>query len=220
MILTSTPDPEQVLADLRDVTDAIWESLEAGILHAREYFDSRGQEPDAFLAAHLTRYEAKRRLEQQQHEAEFERRELSNSGLRVCAFRNGRVYDLRIRRSDDGNMPAPQSDAMEDFYYQPVLEGIDFLRSIQAMNLVILWETPRNYSHITSLAVACPRAAGQGRAEVEAHFHVPIPHPATTTQMPIDIQEQLAEEEPITDLAIERLPQEQTGTGDHNDDEG
>src|SRR5438552_1402633 len=157
MILTSLPEPEQVLIDLRDVTDAIWEGLEAGVQHAREYFDSRGLEPDSFLAAHLTRFVARGLLEQNQHEAEFERRELSNSGLRILAVRNGRSYDLRIRKSDDGLLPTPQSDAMQSFYYQPILAGIE-LTQPEAINLVILWESPKNYSHITALNIACPQA--------------------------------------------------------------
>jgi hypothetical protein len=213
MILTSIPDPEQVLMDLSDVLSAVWEALEAGIQQAREYFDARGLEPDAYLAADLTRFEAKRLLEQQQHEAEFELQELSNNGLRVRAVRNGRSYDLRIRRSDNGQLPAPQSNVMSDFYYQPVLAGID-LPHADVINLVALWETPRTYTHITAINLACPSAPGESRADVQAHWYTPVPHPATTAQLPIEIQQEQAEEQPITDLAIEPLPDEQTGTDD------
>ncbi len=219
MILTSTPDPEQVLADLQDVTAAIWDALEAGVQHAREYFDSRGLDVDPFVAADLTRFEAKRLLEQQQHEAEFERRELSNNGLRVLATRNGRLYDLRIRRADGGLLPTVQSDAMAAFYYQPVLEGIE-LAHAESINLVILWETPSNYSQITAMNMACPRAGGEYREDVHAHWYTPIPHPVTTTSLPIEVEQAMADEQPIVELPIELLPEQQTGTeSDNGEDE-
>ena len=218
MFLTSTPDPDEILIDLKDVTDAVWEALEAGAQHAREYFDSRGLDVDPFLAAHLTRFEARRLLEQHQHEAEYERRELSNSGLRLVAVRHGRRYDIRIRRSDDGRLPATQSDAMDDFYYQPVLDGIDTAH-IETINLVALWVTPENYAQVTSLSLACPAAGGDTKSDVQAHWYKPVPHPATTSTLEMEFGEDVAAEEPISDLPIEILPQEQTGTDSDSDDE-
>src|SRR5205814_954532 len=105
-------------------------------------------------------------------------------------------------------LPTPQSDAMQEFYYQPVLDGIE-LAHPESINLVVLWETPRNYSHITGLNAACPQVGGENREDVHAHWYTSIPHPVTTTALPMEVEQQMAAEAPIEDLPIERLPQQQ-----------
>jgi hypothetical protein len=219
MILTSTPDPDQVRSELRDVTDVVWMALEVGISRAREYFDELGVENDPHLAAHITRYHAKLFLEEHQQHAEYERRELSNSGLSLLVQRAERCYDLRVRKSDDGELPVPQSAAMQSFYYQPVLIGFEGdVPPVETIKLLILWEAPKTYTHIAGVTLACPSVGGSYRGEVEAHWRINVPHPATTTVFaPTEVESEVPEE-PITELAIEALPDEMTGTGSDGDE--
>lgn len=210
-MLTTTPDPQHTVATLRDVTDVVWEALEYGISKTREFFEAEGGEVDAHFAAHQTRFHAVRFLEEHQQHAEYEREELANSGLRLRVDRAEFSYDIRIRKSDDGELPAPQSHAMREFYYQPVLEGFWDAPPVENVRLVVLWEAPRSYSHVAAMTIACP-AIADGKRSVRAHWHVPVPHPSTTASVLTVAGSQMLEEEPITDLPVEALPAQQTGT--------
>lgn len=214
MILTNLLDPDEALALLSDVTDCVWDALESGLAKAREYFDAEGTDFDPFLAAHLARYHAKLHLESNQQHAEYERVDLSNSGLRILVNRGDWRIDLRIRKSDDGRLPVPQSDSMRLFYHQPVMLGFypDQPAAYQTICLVALWEAPKSYTHVTAINLSCPSESGNYRGEVKEHWNVSVPYPVTS----IASDGGDPGEEPAADLDIDTLREEMTGT----DDEG
>src|SRR5438046_3088382 len=115
MILHEIPTPERVCSDLCGFLDLCWQSLEVGAASAVQFFASHGLSlpDDRGLAAHLTRYQAKKVLDGFQQDTEFERDELPFSGLLVRLDRDGRRYVVRIRRSTDGFLPPAQSVTMQ-----------------------------------------------------------------------------------------------------------
>jgi hypothetical protein len=188
MILHSIPEPESALAQLNGVTNVAWIALEYGLSKTREYFEQEGTEIDPWLAANITRYHARIYLEAHQLDADYERVELLNCGLRVVAVREHSRFDVWIRKADDGELPVPKSDNMLAFYYQPLLAGLfpEIAATVtpisQTISLMVLWETPPSYSHITSLSLVCPAQGGDTKADIQEHWSIPVPHPVTTTQ--------------------------------------
>ena len=172
---------------LNGVLDAVWIALEHGLLKTREYFDQEGTEIDPWLAANITRYHARIYLEAHQLNADYERIDLLNCGLRVLAVREQYRFDLWIRKADDGELPVPKSDSMQAFYYQPLLPGVftanapSVMPVSETIGLVALWETPPSYSHITSSSLVCPSQGGDSKADIQEHWNIPVPHPITTT---------------------------------------
>lgn len=222
MILQAVPNPEDTRDLLQGVTNIMWTALEVGLIKAREYFDQEGTEIDPWLAANITRYHAKIHLEAHELDGAFDRTDLLNCGLRVFAVRNGQAFDIWIRKSDDGEMPVPQSQTMKNFFHQPVMHG--FYPEVQGVPgvvsaavppicLLLLWETPKNYSHITSVTLTCPAAGGESKADLEAHWEIPLAHPVTT----FVAAEPLGSEEPAADLDIEQEADEATGENNGNE---
>ena len=207
MILHSIPEPETTRDQLESVTHAFWIALEHGLSKTREYFDEQGTEIDPWLAANITRYHARIYLEAHQLDADYERIELLNCGLRIVAVREECCFDVWLRKSDDGELPVPKSGNMQAFYYQPLLAGlfpdipIAGIPVNETVSLVALWETPASYSHITSLSLVCPAQGGESKADIQAHWTIPVPHPVTTAQ---NLEPSTNEEEPADDLDIDQ----------------
>jgi hypothetical protein len=184
MILHEVPAPEEVTADLEPMLDMLWQALEVGAASAVTFFTSHGlaAPDDRGLAAHLTRYQAKKVLDGFQQDTEFERDELPFSGLLVRVIANNRHYVIRVRRSWDGLLPRAQSDVMQMFYWQPELpyNGVSVPSAVtHEIHLMLLWATNDDYTQVTTLTLALPRA-GDADEDVDVHWTVEIPHPATT----------------------------------------
>jgi len=215
MILHSVPDPELTRDGLHTATTAIWAALEYGLSKTREYFDDEGTEIDPWLAANITRYHARLYLDAHQLDGDYQRIDLLNCGLRLMALRGDYYFDVWIRKSDDGELPVPKSESMIAFYYQPLLPEVfqDEPAAAPAANtisLVVLWETPASYTHLTSLALVCPAQGGESKADVQEHWTIPIPHPTSTAQA---ITPPPGAEEPADDLDIEDDADEASGGG-------
>lgn len=214
MILHALPDPELTRDSLMDVTTVLWTALEHGLTKTREYFDQEGTQIDPWLAANITRYHARLYLEAQQAGGNYQRVDLLNCGLRLEVVRDGQAFDLWVRKSDDGDLPVPQSDSMKSFYHQPVMLGFypDGTQvATPTIALVVLWDAPRAYTHITQFQLVCPAQGGETKADVQEHWGIPVPHPVTTF---IPEVTEPATEEPATDLPIEPEADEETGEGD------
>jgi len=181
------PDEEKVYAELASFFALCWQAIEHGVGVAVAHFSSKKREvDDGGLAAHLTRYHAKDFLDAHNADVEFEREELSFSGLLVMLVRNDRRYVLRIRRSSDGSLPFPETETLRAFYKQPKQKYLPGFEPADAeaaglpeTHLMVLWSTPRDYSRVLDLTVACPRAVGED--EVKCHWQFAIPHPSTVT---------------------------------------
>jgi len=135
--------------------------------------------------------------------------------MKVTAVRGEYRFDVWVRKSDDGEMPVPRSESARLFYEQLFLEGFPQedgpVPAIQQIDVLALWDTPRNYTHISGIDLACPERGGDVRADVRAHWQIPVPHPMTTHHVD---QEQQGGEEPADDLDIGQEPDEMTGTND------
>lgn len=221
MILHTLPDPDETREQLQSVTDVIWAALEHGLVKTREYFEQEGTEIDPWLAANITRYHARIHLEDHQADASYGRVELLNCGLRVVTLRDGRYYDVWIKKSDDGDLPVPQSYSMLAFYHQPVMIGFYLEQSeavavTDSLSLMLLWETPKSYTHIASLMLVLPAQGGESKSDVQAHWSIAVPHPMTTAVAAEPIS---AEEEEAEDLPISENPSEATGDPDDEGEE-
>jgi hypothetical protein len=208
MSLRPIPSPEEVVQDLLEFFNICWQALEVGAASAVRFFESQGitTPDDKGLAAHLTRYNAKKVLDGFHEESEFERDDLPFSGLLVHVKRPDRQYLLRIRRSSDGALPRPQSCTMRDFYSQAWQPNLPYEAATdtddEPTRLMLLWTTLEDYSQVTSLTLACPKSWKPGE-DVEAHWYRAIRHPATTIMTQQSNNEASADDLPITDVADE-----------------
>lgn len=215
MILRSIPEPAEVLADLHDLAPLVWGALEAGVDHTRWYFSEfRGPEVslDPYLAAHLTRNIAGEYLMKRQQDVEFEPEPLANSGIIIRATRNACRYEIRVRRALDGRLPTSQSKTMLDFCRQTLLPFKE-IEPTKApfLNVIFLWETPKAYTHVSSVILACPEVGAKVRDEVHAHWYAPVPHPIATA-----VPAQAGEDgvtAPDLDIAPAAVPKTGTGEG-------
>jgi hypothetical protein len=95
---------------------------------------------------------------------------------------------------------------MQAFYYQPLLPGVfsddapNAVPANETVGLVVLWDTPPSYTHITSLSLVCPAQGGESKADIVEHWNIPVPHPVTTTHM---AEPTTGDEEPADDLDID-----------------
>src|SRR2546427_7998075 len=138
------PDAEDVLKDLKPLVPAVYGALEAGVLSAREFFESKAAPIDPFHGTSQVRWEAKRYLDGAGHEisqCEYERENLSNNGL-CLVFK--KKYLIRIRKSYDGVLPVPgHSKVLQAFYHQlsfPFMPSGAGHYESSLLNLVILWD--------------------------------------------------------------------------------
>ena len=186
MILQQPQDPQDVADDLASFLALCWKALEYGADSAVRFFVAEKRNvDDQGLAAHLTRYAAKRYLENHNTHADFEQEDLPFSGLLVYVVTASRRYVIRIRRSADGTLPMPATYALEAFYRQPrqrYLPGMEPPKEgpegIPQTHLMVIWRTPRDYSRVTSLVIACPKYVTKD--EVKTHWEFEVPHPAIT----------------------------------------
>lgn len=173
------PAAPETLESLNPLLTVVFEALESGTLHAREYFEQQGDQPvEPYLYAHLVRYRAKQHLETHGHAVQFTTDDIAYSGLQVCFDR----YRVRILKADQGDVPAPGiSNRRQQFWAQLHL-NIDQLSMFEdgtppPVNLLVIWDVDGRHN-LAPLTLACPKGGGTHRRSVEVYWHIPIPHPA------------------------------------------
>jgi hypothetical protein len=176
------PDPDEVLGEIRPLTDELWPALESANASAIAFFDREraGEERrwDANVHASLTRYFAIQLLDRAGVDAQaesgdltFERIGLANNG--ICLMRGRHV--IRVRKADDGRLPAPGSLAQEEFYAQQMSLPFNII-GIESpddpANFVILWGISAVDHAMNDLVLACPSATK------EPYWYAKVVHPA------------------------------------------
>jgi hypothetical protein len=198
--------PEAVRASLEPLFPVIWRVMEHATQEARDYFEGRDEDRDAWLYPNLVRYHAKLGFDAEGHkvtdiEAQpgFARDDLANNGLLLTL--DG--FRVRILKSDRGELPVPGASLAKQAYYsQPSL----FEDPREVLNLVVLWDAPGGV--LGDLDLVCPKSGKTTRSSVGEHWAMPIPHPATSHSDPTPVEHSPdADDLPIT------LPgEEETGT--------
>jgi len=185
------PTFDQTTAEARGLLMLIWNALEAGILHARTYFDDEtdGERPyEASLFAMLVRARAKSVLDGAGAHAEFDDLEfepLQNVGLRV---RQG-AHTVRIRLSQDLSVPLPRSSAsLQEYYSNPCVIHLFKLDEVEQaieemdepIKLMFVWRAfPKTYK--LEAALALPRVSSSDGDSVSVWWLEPLPHPSALT---------------------------------------
>jgi hypothetical protein len=191
---------------LKPLLDVIYEGLEAGTEHAREYFEgqSRGIEPT--LASALVRYRMKAYLaDRAEVVEEYDQEDLANIGLCIRAGK----YCIRIWKSGGDFIPPPgRSRSKHGFLHQQlefVFPDQPGIPRMTELNLVVLWNVDPSY-HLTGMHLACPKAAPTNYSTVEVYWAIPIDHPALS----IDAQTEAQSESYVThDLPFEPVETEE-----------
>jgi hypothetical protein len=191
------PSADDVLADLTPLRPLLYASVRGGVAEARRYFFGAGAEIDPYLFCHIVRFRAKQVLEGEGYSVqEFELADLANSGL-AMTFAG---YPIRIRKGDQGQLPAPQSQSLLDFYEQQQLR-LTFPGEMPGKpNLVVLWDVERpSYEMTKTMVLACP--AGVTRSDVPCHWKVALP----ISDEQIQPGKRNTVDEPVEDLDLKPL---------------
>lgn len=191
-------DPNAVVADLKAVVPIMWAALEVGTLRSREYFDGRGLDVDSFLFPNIVRFEAKLHLIAAGEDV-FETEILSNNGLVMRHLE----YQLRLLKSDNGELPTPGRSKRKQAYYSQQLEFFAPLvgEPLETVNLVVLWDVDSNWN-LSCLELVYPKSGGHTKASVSAFWDIPLEHPAVT----LDTANRPTIENPDDDFGFERKP--------------
>lgn len=181
--MINIPKAEAVLSDLLPVLTASYEAFEFGTYKAREYFEKEKSKRDSYLAAHLTRFNAMKKLRENGHSVEenedhpfYSLKSLSNSGIYLAYDR----YRLRMLKSHNGDLPHPGHSLSRHKYYNQNYEqmSIDFPNYMdvesECINLVLLWTTDIEYA-LKSFSLAFPKAAGSKKDSVLVYWNTIIP---------------------------------------------
>lgn len=214
---TKMPGADDVLRELALVLGLITEALNYGAFKATGYFQQEDKgKIDRSLAAHLLRFHAKKYL-QARGQTVFEEesvpgdnhldfQNVANSGLFLHCGR----YHIRIRKAEDGDIPAPgQSLSRQQFYQQmqqslplPENEATDELH----VNLLVYWDVVRLYD-LSSVRIACPIDGGETRSSVDVKWDRPLP--ISKFVLPLEPPDA----EPDEDLPLE-LERDDAATGE------
>jgi len=95
--------------------------------------------------------------------------DLPNNGLQI----NWNGYPIRIRKSDDGNLPRPEG-AFQEYCGQRDISELfpEFPRSFPEFNLVLLWEFDKQTKSLGRLLLCKPNGK-------DLDWRLVVPHPAT-----------------------------------------
>jgi hypothetical protein len=179
----------KTLQALDPVIKVVYPALEAAVHESREFFPE-DRPIDSALFPNLVRYFVKvaltaRGLTAVEEDQPLLKHEiLPNNGL-YLEFGPRRI---RIRKADNGGLPAAASRSLADFYQQDTL----FDEEISFQNLLLLWDVIEGIVH---LQLVCPKTR-----DGAVHWSIPVAHPAETHKAPP------AEEPQEIDLPI-RLPE-------------
>ena len=187
-----TTSPIVACQDLDALRPVLYKAIEAGVSEAREYFALKDRDYEPYTFSSLFRLEARTRLNDLGHEAEFDVDESANNlGLHLRYLSppdvNGvrRVYNLRIRKAFGGSAPVPgHSYRTQDFYkqagfIQTVLPGFEQ----DATNLLVLWDVTADWMLRPDLILACPLGTARFGSSPPCLWKVPLapPHESLTT---------------------------------------
>jgi hypothetical protein len=179
---TAVPSPEQVQREIGSELSLITTALDFGSRKVRAYFDREDQGTvDRNLAPNILRYQAKKYLRKAGKQAADEEDEeealrcmpVSNNGLFLKVGR----YNIRIRKSDDGDIPAPgDSKARQKFYQQPIREVFENNdgEEGESINLLVVWDVVTPYA-LSAATLACPLDGKETKASVLLHWQAPLP---------------------------------------------
>jgi len=168
------PHRATVLAEIAPIVPVMHTALKVGLDGVRQYFEQQHENiPDPNLAPDLVRWHARRYLDNAAHAVhhlpeDYERQPLGNIGL-MLAWRR---FRFRMRKARDGELPVPASDTQREFYDQLCFEFEQ--EDPNELNLMILWDTDKEYKHLTSLMVVLPRVGGADRDTTQAYWSAPI----------------------------------------------
>lgn len=212
------PAPDVALKEIASVHRLAFKAIESSVVIAKTYFDKLDEEidPDPWLAASMVRYHTARYIDQRASRIKGLYREpLANSGLYLQFKR----YRIRIRKSDEGDLPDPGPSQTMQAFYQQRLHGWDSIvgdEESAPVNLLIVWDATRSYV-LLGMDLVCPKHGSEDRGSAEKHWKIAIPHPAATLRPvrpePKDVP---AAESDVDDLPYTRKRPPQTGTGTEN----
>jgi hypothetical protein len=181
---TPFPSSDEALRDLEDFLPVLWEAMDSAVTGAASFF-SGGVPVDASLFPNLVRYYAKGSFanhnldaEDEETPAKFESVGLANNGLCVISGR----YALRIRKSDNGQVPPPgPSFTLRQFYRQQPLPFNRFNMPAQAVDtsLLVLWNVD-SLHRLAGLELSCPREGADTQSSVKVYWSVPLLSPLIT----------------------------------------
>jgi len=101
---------------------------------------------------------------------------LPNSGL-MTSVADSKV---RIRKAEPGEIPAPTSKTLRDFYQQQLTLGLESAVNPHP-NLLLLWSRNFDWSLADSLILLAPRGSDDDIPSVDAHWAVAITDGGTTS---------------------------------------
>jgi hypothetical protein len=191
--------PESVSADLKPLTDALYEVIERAVADAQAYLDAKRVElrgPDGddaidpYVFSQLVRFYASELLASSSFaELGYRLERLPNCGIYLEYL----GYLIRLWKADEGKLPAPGASlSKQDFYQQPLFA------EDRPRKLAVLWETYK--SGKVSLILACPSGEGEPWQPGQSHWELTIPHPATTSEQ---VRESVAVDD-FDDLTFDR----------------
>lgn len=184
------PSKYEVLHDLEDVLVLISQAIDYGIFKAKEFAhrENNGKIDDRSMAAHHARYFAIKYLRFHGHSAVEEAEDdpyamssdpyslqrVPNTGI---LLKSGR-YQIRIRRAQNGGIPAPGESTSRQLYYQQAQGKLNFPDLAdpppKGINLITYWDVVVPYE-FSALAIACPKYAKATQSSVEVWWEAPLP---------------------------------------------
>lgn len=184
MKLPLFPDGVKTFIRLWPALRIVYEAMEYGTQKAVEYFDNEAGPINAYLAASLVRWNARRFIESKAGDIAISLEEIANIGLRISYA----DHSIWILKDDDGELPVPKSQVKEEFYEQvlPLLsEEKDGF--VSRPNVVVIWGASKDYK-VLSLKLTCPKTSDVSKANIQSYWKERIPHPAELInfQMPAD----------------------------------
>ena len=212
------PTPEQVFEDLSSVLPHVYSALDRGTYKALEYLENENKRgrvgtDDRCLASSIVRYHAKIELVNlgelvgDDEEVDSVLKYAPNIGLHIS---HGR-YNIRILKSDNGNLPVPGQSLKRRNFYQQIT--MDFSspggKDQSPVNLIILWDVSYPY-HLSGLSLACPMGGDFTRESVVAHWVRLIPQSILSGNRKIVAPSASIE---VEDLPITPRAKTVTGTG-------
>lgn len=181
--MVSIPSSEEALADLTLIFPLVYSALEIGTVKAQEFFITEQRDKDdkrnRYLAPSLIRYHAIKELESAHYKIKvveasscINLQDVPNNGLMI-SYGN---YDIRILKSNNGELPIPGHSTSRQQYYQQLSFPFhkDIPKHLSKINLIILWNMDRNHS-LGDISLACPKAGGHTKDSVEIYWHTQIP---------------------------------------------
>ncbi len=216
---TKIPAPDVVLEDTAPAMRLAHEAIEVGILAAKEYFGKLDQEIDPYLAADLVRYHAALHIDRKSSRIKgLHRQPLANNGL----FVHFGSYRIRIRKSDEGEIPDPGPSRTMQAFYQQRLEHWDEVMGEDEpvpVNLLLVWDATRNYVFL-SMTLVCPKNGSENRGSAEKYWELTVPHPASmprSAQPTTEVPPARQSEDDVDDLGLTPKRPPKTGTENADD---